>query len=137
MATTRAATYYPAQPMTNTTTCPACGAANPADAKFCGSCGAAVNATCPRCGHRNPSDGSFCLECGAALATSALDATLSNHLVRLGEGPLRRLLAGVPRRLIELLRDSDAETGERVTEAMLKMGRMDLEALERAADAEA
>ncbi len=40
-----------------------------------------------------------------------------------------------PRRLIELLRESDAETGERVTAAMLKMGRMDLEALERAASA--
>ena len=42
-----------------------------------------------------------------------------------------------PRRLIDLLRESDAEAGERVTEAMLKMGRMDLAALERAAAAPA
>jgi len=42
-----------------------------------------------------------------------------------------------PRRLIELLRDVDAETGERVTEALLKMGKIDLEALERAATAPA
>jgi predicted 3-demethylubiquinone-9 3-methyltransferase (glyoxalase superfamily) len=42
-----------------------------------------------------------------------------------------------PRRLIELLRDADAETGERVTEAMLKMRKMDLETLERAASAPA
>lgn len=38
-----------------------------------------------------------------------------------------------PRRLIELLRESDDETAERVTEAMLKMREMDLDALERAA----
>jgi len=42
-----------------------------------------------------------------------------------------------PRRLIELLRESDPETGERVTEAMLKMGKMDLETLEQAASAPA
>ena len=42
-----------------------------------------------------------------------------------------------PRRLIELLRQSDAEAAERVTKAMLKMRKMDLEALERAARAPA
>lgn len=42
-----------------------------------------------------------------------------------------------PERLIDLLRDADAETGERVTAAMLQMGKMDLEALERAAAAPA
>ena len=42
-----------------------------------------------------------------------------------------------PRRLIDLLSASDAATGERVTEAMLKMGKLDLEALERAASAPA
>ena len=42
-----------------------------------------------------------------------------------------------PRRLIELLRESDAETGERVTEAMLEMRKLDLAALERAAVAPA
>ena len=42
-----------------------------------------------------------------------------------------------PRRLIELLSESDAETSERVTEAMLQMGRIDLETLERAASAPA
>jgi class 3 adenylate cyclase len=52
--------------------CPACGAANLAESKFCGSCGAALVAGCPRCGHRNPAGGSFCTECGAALGTTAL-----------------------------------------------------------------
>jgi len=42
-----------------------------------------------------------------------------------------------PRRLIELLRESGAEAAERVTEAMLKMRKMDLETLERAASAPA
>jgi predicted 3-demethylubiquinone-9 3-methyltransferase (glyoxalase superfamily) len=39
-----------------------------------------------------------------------------------------------PRRLIELLRATDAETGERVTEAMLQMRKIDLEVLERVAN---
>ena len=82
--------------MSSAPNCPACGAANPADAKFCGSCGAAVNATCPRCGHRNPSDGSFCLECGAALATSALDATLSNRQAYTPPSLATKIRAGTP-----------------------------------------
>ena len=61
--------------------CPACGAANAEDAKFCGSCGAALAASCARCGRMNPPDASYCNECGAALATPALHRTFSSPQV--------------------------------------------------------
>src|SRR5262245_1188464 len=49
--------------------CSACGARNPAGAKFCGSCGTALAAACPRCGHQNAASLRFCTECGGPLAT--------------------------------------------------------------------
>ena len=52
--------------------------------------------------------------------------------VRLGQGPLRRLVAGRPVRLRQLLSDSDPETAARVMSAMLKMRRIDVAALEEA-----
>src|SRR6478672_4996393 len=51
--------------------CGACGASNPADARFCGSCGASLGIACPSCGRRNPSDGRFCTECGSPLSGTA------------------------------------------------------------------
>jgi predicted 3-demethylubiquinone-9 3-methyltransferase (glyoxalase superfamily) len=41
-----------------------------------------------------------------------------------------------PRRLIDLMTDKDAGRAKRASEAMLKMGKIDIAALERAADAE-
>lgn len=51
------------------TACPACGHANPADAKFCLECGTKLERgkACPACGHVNPPEAKFCLECGARL----------------------------------------------------------------------
>jgi class 3 adenylate cyclase len=49
--------------------CPACGAHNPDDAAFCGSCGSPLvaEATCPQCGRSNPRDLKFCRGCGVRL----------------------------------------------------------------------
>ena len=49
--------------------CPSCGAECPAEAKFCGKCGAGLSATviCSQCGSTNPADNLFCYECGAKL----------------------------------------------------------------------
>ena len=74
--------------------CPACGATNAEDARFCGSCGAAaLAASCARCGRINPPDSGFCNECGAALATPTLQDTFSSPQVytplRLAEKILR------------------------------------------------
>jgi hypothetical protein len=48
-------------------TCPKCGEANSADAKFCDHCGAALSNTCPSCGHANAADAEFCSGCGKPL----------------------------------------------------------------------
>jgi class 3 adenylate cyclase/tetratricopeptide (TPR) repeat protein len=82
--------------MSAPTTCPACGVTNPVEAKFCGSCGAALAASCPRCGHRNPAGGSFCLECGAALATAGLDVGLASPKAYTPEALAAKIRAGTP-----------------------------------------
>jgi len=49
-------------------TCGACGAANPASSRFCGSCGVPLGGQrCPSCATINPEDQRFCGQCGAAL----------------------------------------------------------------------
>jgi predicted nucleic acid-binding Zn ribbon protein len=50
-------------------TCPACGNANDADARFCDGCGAALvkDQPCPDCGEPNDADAQFCDRCGRAL----------------------------------------------------------------------
>ena len=54
--------------------CATCGAANPAEKRFCGDCGAALVARCATCGEENPPGKRFCGDCGAALeATAAAD----------------------------------------------------------------
>lgn len=53
---------------TATKKCPQCGAAMPANAKFCSECGTSLlPATCPQCGHAVTPGAKFCIECGAAL----------------------------------------------------------------------
>ena len=50
--------------------CPSCGAHNPDDAAFCGSCGSPLvsEVACPKCGRSNPRDLKFCRGCGVRLA---------------------------------------------------------------------
>lgn len=48
--------------------CAACGEVNPAGAKFCGNCGAALGGSvCPHCAAVMPPDGDICEVCGAWL----------------------------------------------------------------------
>jgi hypothetical protein len=70
-----------------TAACPSCGAENPAEAKFCKTCGKPMAAAppappieepaaepppatiaCPSCGAENPGGGKFCKGCGKSLA---------------------------------------------------------------------
>ncbi|MBI3026092.1 MAG: zinc ribbon domain-containing protein, partial [Candidatus Tectomicrobia bacterium] len=51
--------------------CPQCRTENPAGAKFCGACGARLEAKCPACGHSNLPGSRFCNECGEALGSRA------------------------------------------------------------------
>jgi class 3 adenylate cyclase len=60
-------------------TCDACGVQNPADARFCGSCGAPMAVACASCGRLNPPSGRFCTECGAALGGPSADPGFSSR----------------------------------------------------------
>ena len=50
-------------------TCLACGFDNPADARFCGRCGAALGLACPSCGATVRPELAYCTSCGTQLAT--------------------------------------------------------------------
>jgi class 3 adenylate cyclase/tetratricopeptide (TPR) repeat protein/ribosomal protein L40E len=52
--------------------CVRCHADNPADAKFCGRCGASLGLACPSCGAVNPPGNKFCGQCGVSLDTPGL-----------------------------------------------------------------
>ena len=47
--------------------CPRCQHGNPDDVKFCGECGARLDATCRACHAANPPANKFCHQCGASL----------------------------------------------------------------------
>jgi class 3 adenylate cyclase/tetratricopeptide (TPR) repeat protein len=51
--------------------CAACGFDNAAGARFCGSCGAALEQRCPACGEAIAPGLAFCTSCGAALEGAA------------------------------------------------------------------
>jgi len=64
----------------STLSCPNCGLALRADARFCSQCGAAIVSTpapgrkaakvCPVCGHSNRANSDFCVQCGTELPES-------------------------------------------------------------------
>src|SRR5437867_2665832 len=51
--------------------CPQCAHENPQGVKFCGECGARLQALCPACKAVNPPTNKFCGECGQPLAPGA------------------------------------------------------------------
>jgi class 3 adenylate cyclase/tetratricopeptide (TPR) repeat protein len=51
--------------------CQRCQYENPAGMKFCGECGARLEAVCPACKFANPPNHKFCGECGERLTTTA------------------------------------------------------------------
>src|SRR3954454_14424963 len=48
--------------------CQNCGNQNPPEARFCMSCGNALEAVCPSCGTVAPPEAKFCMACGTAIA---------------------------------------------------------------------
>jgi membrane protease subunit (stomatin/prohibitin family) len=51
----------------DTTACPECNNALPANAKFCLECGASIAKKCPNCNTDIPPNGKFCPKCGQKL----------------------------------------------------------------------
>src|SRR3954467_2947335 len=51
--------------------CGSCSTENPAGARFCMSCGAALERRCPSCGTPAPPEARFCMVCGTVLDTLA------------------------------------------------------------------
>lgn len=58
------------QAQAKTETCPECGAAIPAGAKFCNGCGKKLGNFCPDCGAAIPAGAKFCGECGKKLTVA-------------------------------------------------------------------
>ena len=54
--------------------CPSCKTENPADAKFCMSCGTPLALACPSCGTDVPPEAKFCPSCGHAIEAGGADA---------------------------------------------------------------
>jgi predicted amidophosphoribosyltransferase len=57
--------------------CAACKTDNPAGARFCHQCGAALQSLCPACGKELMPNARFCSQCGTALQADQADATPS------------------------------------------------------------
>ena len=54
--------------------CATCQHDNPAAAKFCNGCGAALVPRCPGCAAENPPDARFCNQCGNSLGAGTSTA---------------------------------------------------------------
>ncbi|MCZ7600782.1 MAG: AAA family ATPase [Gammaproteobacteria bacterium] len=60
--------------------CTHCDCDNPAGARFCAGCGAALVPACPTCGAEGPPGAKYCVQCGACLAEPAAPAGGANIL---------------------------------------------------------
>ena len=58
--------------------CPRCRHENPPEVKFCGECGARVEALCPSCKASNPPTNKFCGHCGATLGQIAAGSSFTS-----------------------------------------------------------
>ena len=90
--------------------CPSCQNQNAEGAKFCVSCGTALQAACPDCGFQLPAQARFCPECGSQMGESQPDttrATLEQYIPK-------ELLAK-----LEAVRSSGGQLGERRVVTML------------------
>ncbi|MGH2539065.1 MAG: adenylate/guanylate cyclase domain-containing protein [Actinomycetota bacterium] len=61
--------------------CPACGAANDADARFCSTCGVSLRPACAACGAQLPDGAGFCPACGTAVHREDAAETLDERRV--------------------------------------------------------
>jgi len=95
--------------------CSTCGAANPAQAKFCNNCGAKLAATCPDCGAEQPADARFCNNCGHNLGEGAPPAPAPS----LASASLERFIPNALLQKLDAARADGQMVGERRVVTML------------------
>src|SRR5438093_2088523 len=122
--------------------CSRCQHENAPGAKFCGECGARLDAACPSCRTVNPPANKFCQECGTALGAAAPpaapagdprftspDAYTPTHLARkiltarsslAGERKKVTVLFADLKGSLELLADRDPEDARALLDAVLE-----------------
>jgi class 3 adenylate cyclase len=107
--------------------CPSCGTDNPAAARFCMHCGAALVLQCANCQAELPAGARFCMNCGQSirLQTPADDARFT-HLAAVAPDPL-----------VKKVRDAVKLTGERRVVTILFADVVDSTALARQMGAQA
>jgi eukaryotic-like serine/threonine-protein kinase len=116
--------------------CGKCGAGNRPQAKFCGTCGAAIAAevACPRCGARNSGSLRFCDECGTELGAQSAPAQPAGAPVprTLADGryTLGRLFGEGAGKRVYLATDTRLQ--REVAAAVFKAGASDETAMRRA-----
>ena len=109
--------------------CASCQTANPAGAKFCFNCGAALALTCSHCGASLPAGAKFCSNCGTKVGDStaaragleALPPGTAARPVELSTAPESRLDQFIPKELLAKLRSAQSSSmeGERRVVTML------------------
>ena len=115
--------------------CPRCRHDNPAGVKFCGECGARLEALCPSCKASNPPANNFCGQCGATLGQvvasnfSFLQAYTPKHLAEKiltsksaleGERKQVTVLFADMKGSMELLADRDPEEARKLLDPVLE-----------------
>src|SRR5262249_4699857 len=118
--------------------CPRCQEKNPPAARFCNSCGAALEIACSSCGHSNPGGSRFCNGCGASLETppapvrprfASPQSYTPKHLAERiltsksaleGERKQVTVLFADLKRSMELLADRDPEEARQLLDPVLR-----------------
>jgi len=116
--------------------CSQCRHENVAGAKFCGECGARLEAACAACGTVKPAGNKFCHECGTALGIGSDDARFASpdaytpsHLARKiltaraslpGERKKVTVLFADLKGSLELLADRDPEDARALLDGVLE-----------------
>jgi class 3 adenylate cyclase/tetratricopeptide (TPR) repeat protein len=117
-------------------TCPSCGTANAAGAKFCSECGTRFATTCPACGAVNLPGAKFCSECGTQV-TIAPSGPQPQRTAPLASEPAgsglteRRLVSILFADLVGFTARSDGEDPEQVREFLDGYFRLAREIVER------
>ena len=116
--------------------CPRCQHDNPVAAKFCGECGARLEAACTACGAANPPGNKFCGQCGAALLPGPTTGKFASpesytpkHLAEKiltsktaleGERKLVTVLFADMKGSMELLADRDPEEARKILDPVIE-----------------